>query len=146
MLEITGGTYDNYPIEENVSYAAPAEGLKIEAHENGTYGVVEAPKGNVPYAYVGATTIWGQTWANSKESYALKFYDANGNLMGTTTLNPELFSFNGNVEVTWHICFSNTCTLNDGGYWIHNWTTEPSVTNFPTRVELWVDGVNVYRL
>ena len=40
-LEITGGTYENNPIEENVPYAAPAEGLEIKANEDGTYGVVE---------------------------------------------------------------------------------------------------------
>jgi len=40
MLEVAGGSYDNYPIEENVAYAAPAEGYKIEANTDGTFGVV----------------------------------------------------------------------------------------------------------
>ncbi len=39
MLYITGGNYDNYPIEENVSYAAPADGCEIVRNEDGTYGV-----------------------------------------------------------------------------------------------------------
>ncbi len=43
MLEISGGSYDSNPIEENVSYAAPTEGYKIVKNENGTYGVVEDP-------------------------------------------------------------------------------------------------------
>lgn len=42
-LEVTGGSYDKYPIEENVSYAAPAEGYVIEESADGTYGLVIAP-------------------------------------------------------------------------------------------------------
>jgi len=41
VLEVNGGTYEANPIEENVSYAKPAEGYKIEANDDGTYGVVE---------------------------------------------------------------------------------------------------------
>ena len=40
MLELNGGLYDNYPIEEDKTYAAPAEGYEIEENEDGTYGVV----------------------------------------------------------------------------------------------------------
>ncbi|MBO5440077.1 MAG: hypothetical protein J6A53_05420, partial [Clostridia bacterium] len=141
VLEITGGTYENYPIEENVSYAAPAEGYNIVENTDGTYGIVEAPKGDVPNGYVDSTKIWGQTWSNATESYVLKFYAADGTLMGTTTLNPDVYTaFDGDVEVTWHICFNGECT---DTYWIHNWAVAPSVDNFPTSVELWVDGVNV---
>ena len=43
MLELNGGSYDKYPIEEGVAYAAPAEGYKIEQNGNGTYGVVVDP-------------------------------------------------------------------------------------------------------
>lgn len=42
VLTITGGTYDNNPIEENVSYATPAEGYEIVKNEDNTYGVVLA--------------------------------------------------------------------------------------------------------
>lgn len=38
-LEVTGGSYDSYPIEENVSYAAPAEGHVIVKNEDDTYSV-----------------------------------------------------------------------------------------------------------
>lgn len=41
MLYVTGGTYDNYPIEKNVAYAQPKEGYKIVQNEDNTYGVVE---------------------------------------------------------------------------------------------------------
>jgi len=43
MLYVTGGTYDSYPIEEGVSYAAPQEGYVINEKADGTYGVEEAP-------------------------------------------------------------------------------------------------------
>ena len=42
ILEITGGTYEHNPIEENVAYAAPARGYEI-VENNGTYSVVEKP-------------------------------------------------------------------------------------------------------
>ncbi len=41
MLYVTGGTYDNYPIEENVAYAQPREGYEIVQNADGTYGVTE---------------------------------------------------------------------------------------------------------
>ena len=43
MLYIAGGSYDKYPIEEGVAYAAPAKGYKI-VENNGTYGIVEDPE------------------------------------------------------------------------------------------------------
>ena len=43
ILELNGGTYDNYPIEQNVAYAKPAAGLMIEQNEYGTYGLVPDP-------------------------------------------------------------------------------------------------------
>jgi len=41
-LEITGGSYDEYPIETGVAYAAPAEGYRI-VENSGTYGVEVDP-------------------------------------------------------------------------------------------------------
>ncbi|MBE5758493.1 MAG: hypothetical protein E7332_00460 [Clostridiales bacterium] len=40
LLVVAGGSYDSYPIEEGVAYAAPAEGYKIAQNTDGTYGVV----------------------------------------------------------------------------------------------------------
>lgn len=102
------------------------------------------PKGNVPYAYTSATTIWGETWSNATESYVIKVLDADGNVMGTTTLNPELYDFagmNGNVAPTWHISLDPSTDTDT--YWIQKWTTDPSIANQPAKVELWVDGVKV---
>lgn len=39
MLTVTGGTYEAYPIEENVSYAAPKADYKIIENADGTYGL-----------------------------------------------------------------------------------------------------------
>ena len=41
LLEIAGGTYEAYPIEENVNYAAPKEGYIIFENADGKYGVKE---------------------------------------------------------------------------------------------------------
>ena len=55
MLEVTGGTYEANPIEDNVAYAAPAEGYIIKQNDEGTYGLVETKievtdaNGNVTY-------------------------------------------------------------------------------------------------
>ena len=50
-LEITGGTYENNPIEDGVSYAAPADGYKLVENTDGSYGVAEDPT----YATFGKT-------------------------------------------------------------------------------------------
>lgn len=41
MLYVTGGEYDNYPIENDVVYAVPADGYKIVQNSDGTFGVAE---------------------------------------------------------------------------------------------------------
>ena len=41
MLYVTGGEYDEYPIEENVAYAAPIKGYEIADNGDGTWGVAE---------------------------------------------------------------------------------------------------------
>ena len=42
MLYVAGGSYDNYPIEQGVSYAAPIEGYEIVENADGTFGIQEA--------------------------------------------------------------------------------------------------------
>ena len=39
LLYVAGGSYDKYPIEQGVSYAAPIEGYEIVENTNGTYGL-----------------------------------------------------------------------------------------------------------
>ncbi len=42
VLELNGGSYDNYPIEEGVAYAKAAEGFVVKKANDNTYSVVEA--------------------------------------------------------------------------------------------------------
>lgn len=42
MLYVAGGSYDNYPIEQGVAYAAPIEGYEIVESTDGTFGIQEA--------------------------------------------------------------------------------------------------------
>lgn len=41
MLYVAGGSYDNYPIEQGVAYAAPVEGYVIVKNADDTYGLDE---------------------------------------------------------------------------------------------------------
>lgn len=41
QLYVAGGSYDNYPIEQGVAYAAPVEGYVIVENADGTYGLEE---------------------------------------------------------------------------------------------------------
>ena len=43
QLYVAGGSYDNYPIEQGVAYAAPIEGYEIVENADGTYGIQEIP-------------------------------------------------------------------------------------------------------
>ena len=105
-------------------------------------GLVELPQGNQPIGYVSETTIWGQTWANAKESYVIKVLNEGNEVMGTSALNTSLdVTMDGDVEVTWHITLPG---ITDGDqYWIQEWTADPSIYNMPAKVALLVDGVEV---
>ena len=101
----------------------------------------ETPKGNNFIGYTGTDGIWGEVWGNATESFVIKVLDANGNVMGTTSLNNVGGIINGNVNVTWHLKFDTASNTDE--YWTMNWTTAPSADNMPAKVELWVDGVRV---
>lgn len=145
----TSETADDSLVFNNCTYAGEAlTASNDDMFYNGGTVVIDGvstdvtpPKGNVPYAYTSQTTIWGETWTNSKESYVIKVVDTDGNVMGTTTLNPELGLCDGDVTVTWHITLPGIAD-NDSA-WIQEWTTAPSLTVAPAKVELWADGVKV---
>ena len=59
MLYVTGGTYDNNPIEENVAYAQPAEGYEIVQNEDKTWGVQEKAPEVEKFNFTGATVTLG---------------------------------------------------------------------------------------
>ena len=105
-------------------------------------GLVELPQGNDFTGYTSTdNTIWGETWGNASESFVIKVLDANGNVMGTTSLNNIGDIIDGDVNVTWNIKLD--ADSNTDEYWAMEWTTAPTIDNMPAKVELWVDGVKV---
>lgn len=99
------------------------------------------PEGRDFTGYTGADAIWGETWGNAKESFVIKVLDADGNVMGTTSLNNVGGIIDGDVEVTWNLKLD--AASNTDEYWTMEWTTAPTIDNQPAKVELWVDGVKV---
>lgn len=80
MLEVTGGTYEANPIEDNVAYAAPAEGYIIKQNDDGTYGLVELPAVSMTVTMNGAgMTI--EPSSHTTLSEALKRLDVLGSLI-----------------------------------------------------------------
>lgn len=129
-----------------------ATGNTLEANTETAYnkidagGVVEADeefivvaKGRGITGYVGTDRIWSDSWGNARESYVVKVIDANGEVMGTTSLRNINGILDGDVEVTWSINFAG----DDTEYWDVKWTTRPSLNNMPKKVQLWIDGALV---
>ena len=134
--------------------AVTATGNTLEANTETAYNVINAggkveaddafnvvAKGNDFTGYTGVDAIWGETWGNASESFVIKVLDANGNVMGTTSLNNVGGIINGNVNVTWSLKLD--AASNTDEYWTMAWTTAPTIDNMPAKVELWVDGVKV---
>ena len=90
--------------------------------------------------YVSENRIWGEAWGNAFDSYVVKVLDADGNVMGTTSLNNVDNIIDGTVNVTWGINFVGDST---DPYWTWQWTTRPSITKMPAKVQLWIDGAMV---
>ncbi len=103
--------------------------------------LVRIPMGNDFTAYTREDAIWGEVWGNATESFVIKVLDANGNVMGTTSLNNIGGIIDGDVNVTWSLKLD--AASNTDGYWAMEWTTAPSIDNMPAKVELYVDGTRV---
>ena len=112
-----------------------ANGCKI----NGD--VILPPMGNDFNGYTRTDAIWGEVWGNARESFVINVLDAEGIVMGTTSLNNIGGIINGNVNVTWSLKFD--AASNTDEYWTMSWTKTPTINNMPAKVELWVDGVKV---
>ena len=124
-----------------VDVDASESSMAVVTVENGTTTVKEAPQGNDFTGYTGVDAIWGETWGNASESFVIKVLDANGNVMGTTSLNNIGGIIDGDVNVTWSLKLD--AASNTDEYWTMEWTTAPTIDNMPAKVELWVDGVKV---
>ena len=112
-----------------------ANGCKI----NGD--VILPPMGNDFNGYTRTDAIWGEVWGNARKSFVINVLDAEGIVMGTTSLNNIGGIINGNVNVTWSLKFD--AASNTDEYWTMSWTKTPTINNMPAKVELWVDGVKV---
>ena len=124
-----------------VDVDASESSMAVVTVENGTTTVKEAPQGNDFTGYTSTdNAIWGETWGNASESFVIKVLDANGNVMGTTSLNNIGGIIDGDVNVTWSLKLD---VSNTDEYWTMEWTTAPNINKMPAKVELWVDGVKV---
>ncbi len=133
--------------------AVTATGNTLEANTDSAYNVIDAggkveaegfkiiAKGNDFTGYTRGDAIWGEVWGNATESFVIKVLDANGSVMGTTSLNNIGGIIDGDVNVTWNIKLD--AASNTDEYWTMAWTTAPTIDNMPAKVELWVDGVKV---
>ena len=150
------GAYVNimsYTAGNKLAVTATGNTLEANTDETGKFNVIDAggvvnaegfkvvAKGNNFNGYTSADGIWGETWGNARESFVIKVLDANGNVMGTTSLNNIGGIINGNVNVSWSLKFN--AAANTDEYWTMEWTTAPSISNMPAKVALWVDGVEV---
>ena len=133
--------------------AVTATGNTLEANTDAAYNVIDAggvvnaegfnivAKGNDFNGYTSADAIWGEVWGNARKSFVIKVLDANGNVMGTTSLNNIGGIIDGDVNVSWNLKFN--AAANTDEYWTMEWTTAPSISNMPAKVALWVDGTRV---
>ena len=76
MLYVTGGTYDNNPIEENVAYAQPKEGYEIVQNEDKTWGVQEKAPEVELFDFYGSAPVL-------ENSLAMQFAIAKTHIKGT---------------------------------------------------------------
>ena len=137
-----GGAPTNLPV--GVVYSS----YYTTVESDGTLGgLVVLPQGNNFTGYTGVDAIWGEVWGNASESFVIKVLNANGNVMGTTSLNNIGGIIDGDVNVTWSLKLD--AASNTDEYWTMEWTTAPKINNMPeinnmpAKVELWVDGVKV---
>lgn len=99
------------------------------------------PRGDDFTGYTNETSIWGEVWGNARESFEIKILDADGNVMGTTSLNNIDGIIDGDLKVTWNIKLDAESNTDD--YWTMSWSTAPTIDTMPAKVELWVDGTKV---
>lgn len=110
--------------------------------ENGVLTFTPAPVGGPIIGYTGEDRIWGETHANSKESYVVKVYSGD-TLMGQSSLNNINNIIDGDLAPTWNVKLNPTNAADD--YWTTTWTVAPSMDCQPTHIALVVDDVEVSR-
>ena len=125
------------PVEVDTYYTALNEDGTIDEDS-----LKETPKGDKPIAYVkevdGYVRVWGETWGNAKESYALELYSGETKI-ATTVLNNVGGIINGSVNVTWNFFYPESTDE----YWTTTWHENPQADKQPDKVVLVIDGVAV---
>ena len=133
--KVLGGTF------KYVADGVIADGYEKAENNDGTYGIIKSISGKISYrAYVNDTETregLGVDLENivAKESVVVKLYDANGNLLTTTTYRA------GAVEVPGYLTCNIVLWGNASSSWettIH--ATELTVVNVPATIELIIDG------
>ena len=133
--KVLGGTF------KYVADGVIADGYEKAENNDGTYGIIKSISGKISYrAYVNDTETregLGVDLENivAKESVVVKLYDANGNLLTTTTYRA------GAVEAPEYLTCNIVLWGNASGSWettIH--ATELTVANVPDKIELIIDG------
>ncbi len=140
LLEIAGGTYESYPIEENVEYAAPKDGYIIFENADGKYGVKEgayvAQINGVKYETLASALAAAQNdavvellWAEGNAPIAMNgsVYGKSVTITGTATVDwSKGFLFVGRGgEGDGTVIFDNAkltsteASLKNGSYGIH---------------------------
>ena len=140
LLEIAGGTYEAYPIEENVEYAAPKDGYIIFENADGKYGVKEgayvAQINGVKYETLASALAAAQNdavvellWAEGNAPIAMNgsVFGKSVTITGTATVDwSKGFLFvgrggegNGTVIFDNAKLTSTEASLKNGSYGIH---------------------------
>ena len=119
-LTVTGGKYENKPVEDNVSYAAPAEGFEIVENADGSYGIQKEKVAEVngtkyeTLAEAAAAAQAGQTiilLADVTEDVTLPagvIFNGNGKSVGVITAEGTI-TFEGHTKATnFGVAYTNT--------------------------------------
>ena len=151
-IEIDVTNYDGYSDLSNVINAdltGFSGAVEVVGGDSATVEIVNGqlvikakPVGGPIIGYTGEDRIWGETPANSKESYVVKVYSGE-TFMGQSVLNNINNIIDGDLAPTWNVKLNPTNAA--GEYWTTTWTVAPSMDCQPTHVALEVDGVEVSR-
>ena len=131
--KIIGGTF------KYIADSLIAEGYEKAANTDGTYSIVKSISGKIAYrAYVNDTETREGVQVDllniiAKQSVVVKLYDANGNILTTTSLKA------GAAEAA-----NLTCNIvlwgNPSSSWETTKHTALTVANVPAKIELLIDG------
>ena len=131
--KIIGGTF------KYIADSVIAEGYEKSANNDGTYSIVKSISGKIAYrAYINDTEAREAVQVDltniiAKQSVVVKLYDANGNVLTTTSLKAGAAEA---ANLTCNIVLQGTAS----GSWKTTINATLTVENIPAKIELWIDG------